>query len=267
MNIDYKTGIKVNLGFEKNPSRPVTSYSQLLRDAKCEEMHAHPRAQLLFAHQGIMKVVIAHQIWVVTPLQGIWIPGGVSHQVFFPKDVWVKCLFIDESVLTHTPLPQQTFAFDLTTFLKCLVGKLISYGNPAQSTSPQKRLVDVLLDELSMIKPSHTFLPTSDDPRIKQVTDTLITDLSRNYTLEECAKKACVSTRTLSRVFVKQLSMSFGEWKLRLKMIEAIRLLGEGQPVKSIAYDLGYESASSFIHAFKNIFGKTPTKYLNQSSG
>ena len=87
-------------------------------------------------------------------------------------------------------------------------------------------------------------------------------DLSSKHTIDYDADKTFVSPRTLSRLFNKELGMSFGDWKIRLKLMEAVKQLGEKKSVKEIAFNLGYENVSSFIVTFKKHFGKTPTNYL-----
>lgn len=43
-------------------------------------------------------------------------------------------------------------------------------------------------------------------------------------------------------------------------MLDAVRLLAEGQSVTGAALDTGYSSVSAFIAAFKQTFGVTPGK-------
>lgn len=74
-----------------------------------------------------------------------------------------------------------------------------------------------------------------------------------------------MSSRNLSRLFIKELGMNFSDWRIRLKLLEAIKRLGEQQSVKEIAFDLGYESSSSFIYMFKKYLGKTPSNYILKS--
>ncbi|AWW32074.1 hypothetical protein DN752_19110 [Echinicola strongylocentroti] len=141
---------------------------------------------------------------------------------------------------------------------------MVAFGNPSSSSPEQWRLAGVLLDEMALISPSVTFLPTSDDPRIKRVTDQIIHKPAANPSLEESAELVCVSPRTLSRLFSKYLGMGYGEWKTRSKMVEALKLLEEEVPIKTIAYQLGYENASSFIYAFRKQFGKSPGNYYHK---
>lgn len=260
MNIDYKTNVTINYGFEVNGLRSVTTYSEDIQNGKCANSHAHPRAQLISCNTGIMEVVTKNNIWIVNSLQSAWIDSNEEHQVYFPNNVKVITAFIDESKLSD--LPKGSFAFDTSIFLNSLLERLISFSNPNIFSPQQNRVIEVFLDELATLKPSKTFLPTSHDKRIKVVMDTLMNDLSSKHTIDYYANKSSVSPRTLSRLFNKELGMSFGDWKIRLKLMEAVKQLGEKKSVKEIAFDLGYENVSSFIATFKKHFGKTPTNYL-----
>lgn len=260
MNIDYKTNIKVDYGFEVNELRPITTYSEHIQNSKCANSHAHPRAQVISCNTGIMEVVTKDNIWIVNALQSVWIASNEEHQVYFPNNVKVDTAFIDKSKLSN--LPKDSFAFETSDFLKSLLKKIISFSNPNIFSLQQNRIIEVFLDELSNLQPSKTFLPTSQDKRIKTVLDALMNDLSNKHTIEYYASKSSVSPRTLSRLFNKELGMSFGDWKMRLKLMEAVKQLGDNKSIKEIAYDLGYENVSSFIATFKKHFGKTPTNYL-----
>lgn len=259
MNNDYKTNIKVNYGFEVDELRPITTYTEFVQNAKCADYHSHPRAQIISCDRGVMEVVTKENIWLVNPLQSVWIASYEEHQVYFPNNVKVISAFIDKSQLKN--LPKNSFAFDTTDFIKSILAKIILFSNPKRLTSKQNRIFKVFLDEIACLKPSSTYLPISHDDRVKKVTDALISNFSDKYTIDYYAGLSCVSSRTLSRLFVKELGMSFGDWKMRAKMLEAIKQLGEKKAVKDIAYELGYENVSSFIATFKKHFHTTPTSY------
>lgn len=259
MNNDYQTYLVVDLGFRINPSLPVVGYTETITDAICS-LHSHPRAQLLYATSGVMNVVVENQIWVVNPLQGLWIAGGVEHQVSFQKDVNLYSVFIDPSCTNN--LPSTSFSFDISVFLKQLMFKIISFEDHENVTHAQKRIMDVFLDELALIYPSSTFLPTSNHTKLKSIIDILINDIANKETIEYFADLSYMSSRTLSRLFIKELGMSFSDWRIRLKLLEAIKRLGEKQSIKEIAFDLGYETTSAFIFMFKKNLGKTPSNYI-----
>lgn len=259
MNTDYKTYLVVDYGFRINPLLPVAGYTEKITNAACVS-HSHPRAQVIYATSGVMNVVVSNQIWVVNPLQGLWIPGGVEHQVTFQKNVILYSIFIDPSAIDE--LPTSSFSFDISPFLKQLIFKIISFENREDITLPQKRIIKVLLDELKLIQPSSTFLPTSNHIKLKSIIDVLINDASNKETIEYFADLSHMSSRTLSRLFIKELGMSFSDWRTRLKLLEAIKRLGEKQSIKEIAFDLGYETSSAFIFMFKKNLGKTPSNYI-----
>ncbi|MGQ7945976.1 AraC family transcriptional regulator [Flavobacterium sp. WC2509] len=259
MNNEYQTYPIVDFGFLINPSLPVTGYTEMITGAICLS-HSHPRAQLIYATSGVMNVVVENQIWVVNPLQGLWIPSNVEHQVTFQKNVNLYSVFIDPSFTAD--LPKCSFSFDISVFLKQLLFKIISFDNTGSISLSERRIIDVFLDELTTILPSSTFLPTSNHVKLKKIILLLMQDISSKYTLDYYAELSSMSTRTLSRLFIKELGMNFSDWRTRLKLLEAIKRLGEKQSIKEIAYDLGYETTSAFIFMFKKNLGKTPSNYI-----
>lgn len=55
--------------------------------------------------------------------------------------------------------------------------------------------------------------------------------------------------------------MSLHEWRQRLKVMKAMTMLNQGKTIESIAFDLGYASASAFIYMFKRWMGFTPDQF------
>nr|WP_315242951.1 helix-turn-helix transcriptional regulator [uncultured Flavobacterium sp.] len=259
MNNDVRTYKVVDFGFQINPELPVVGYTEMVTDAVCIS-HSHPRAQLIYATSGVMNVVVNNQIWVVNPLQGLWIPGHTEHQVTFQKDVNLYSVYVDPSFMDG--LPKVSFSFDISVFLKQLVFKIISFGTDGNITSPKRRIIDVFLDELALIEPSATFLPTTNHERLQKVVQLLLNDVASKNTIEYYANISFMSSKTLSRLFIKELGMNFSDWRTRLKLLEAIKRLGEKQSIKEIALDLGYETASAFIFMFKKHLGTTPANYI-----
>lgn len=248
-----------NHGFVIDSTIPVIGYTEMVNNETCIS-HSHPRGQLIYATRGVMNVVVGNNIWVVNPLQGLWLPGGVEHQVTFQKDVNYYSVFIDPSAIEG--LPVNSFSFDIPIFLKQLVFKIITFGTEGNFTSPQRRIIEVFLDELALIVPSATFLPTTNNERLQKVVELLLNDVASKNTIDHYAEISFMSSRTLSRLFIKELGMNFSDWRTRLKLLEAIKRLGEKQSIKEIALDLGYETASAFIFMFKKHLGKTPSNYI-----
>ncbi len=77
--------------------------------------------------------------------------------------------------------------------------------------------------------------------------------------IEAIAKHAALSESTLKRHFKLMFGKSIYEYYLEKKMEHAKRLLlGKPMTVKEVAYRLGYEKTSNFIHIFKKFHACSP---------
>jgi len=265
MRVENQTIIDaVEYGFEVNPSKPVLSYCTHIFNGRCAAPHAHPRAQIIYASEGVTKVITPDHVWMVTPLQAIWVPGMITHEVWFLDHVDVRNVFLDPSVTGH--LPDTCFAFDVSPFFKELTLRIMQFDTTNDLTAAESRILQVLLDEVSALQPASLNLPVGKDPRINIITDTLIKNIGKELTLEEAAALACVSSRTLSRLFVAETGMTYRDWCIKLKLLEAIRRLGAGASIAEVAFDLGYESTSAFTYMFRKSLGKPPAAFVNRQS-
>lgn len=71
------------------------------------------------------------------------------------------------------------------------------------------------------------------------------------------------SSRTLSRVFLREAGMTFSEWVRRMRLSLALDRLKAGQSVTTVALDLGYASPSAFCAMFRKMLGSTPTRFTH----
>jgi AraC-like DNA-binding protein len=79
--------------------------------------------------------------------------------------------------------------------------------------------------------------------------------------VDDLARRHAVGRRTLERLFRNETGMSFGLWRQKARLSDAVRLLAEGRSVTDAALDTGYSSVSAFIAAFKRTFGCTPGQW------
>jgi AraC-like DNA-binding protein len=99
-----------------------------------------------------------------------------------------------------------------------------------------------------------------------RVAQALIDDPADPRDLETWAAWAAVSSRTLSRRFVTETGFSFTAWRQRARLLRSLEMLAAGQPVSTIALDLGYATASAFIGLFRRVFNETPAAYRQRLS-
>jgi len=78
----------------------------------------------------------------------------------------------------------------------------------------------------------------------------------------EWARRVAMSERSLSRLILRETGMTFGRWRQQFQIMFALERLADGESVKTVTFDLGYESTSAFIAMFKKALGMSPGKYL-----
>jgi len=135
--------------------------------------------------------------------------------------------------------------------------------NIAQSEQ-DKRLIQVLLDQLATRDTQHHFLPSSDNKYLATILAEVEESPLDITSLAQWAEKVHTTERTLARHCQSELGMSFTEWRLRVRYLYSMELLRSGQSVKEVALTLGYNQASPFIAMFKKYAGQTPEQYKNK---
>jgi AraC-like DNA-binding protein len=103
-------------------------------------------------------------------------------------------------------------------------------------------------------------LPMPRDERARSAASQMQDDPARPLTT--VARQAGASRRTLERLFLHDTAMPLGRWRRRARLISALRLLAEGVPVTRVASEVGYDTTSAFIAAFRRELGTTPGRYF-----
>ena len=73
-----------------------------------------------------------------------------------------------------------------------------------------------------------------------------------------------MTERTLARHCQRELGMSLGEWRQRLRYLQAVDRLEADMSVQDIAFDLGYATASAFIAMFQRVTGMAPEQFRRE---
>lgn len=261
-NNDLLTNLDtITLGHVIDPERPVLPYWKHIKNAMCSDSHSHPRGQFIFSSEGITKVVTSTGIYLIPSSQAFWCPPNHRHQLFFLGEVNITNLFIDPFWAKMLPSEQQVF--DVSSLVKELILKVIKIGTNYPSKGKERRLMEVVIDEISELTHSALALPWSEHPKLQAIMQIILNTPTNNNTIEQWADFSHVSTRTLSRIFKKELNMTFSQWRMQTRLFYALEKLHEGKSVTFIALELGYSTPSAFITAFKRSLGKSPLEYIS----
>ncbi|WP_245909890.1 helix-turn-helix domain-containing protein [Rhodobacter viridis] len=102
--------------------------------------------------------------------------------------------------------------------------------------------------------------------RIETVRNSIERNLHKSVTLEDAAEHAHVSPCYLSRLFHRQMEMTFIAC-VKLRRIERAKdlLSGSSLPIVNVALDLAYQDANYFCKAFKTEVGASPPEFRRAS--
>jgi AraC-like DNA-binding protein len=84
-----------------------------------------------------------------------------------------------------------------------------------------------------------------------------------NYDAKELARLCQLSIRQLQRDFRRCLGRSPQAWLNERRILAAQQMLLAGQPIKCVAFELGYKQCSHFCRQFKSISYMTPSEFVS----
>lgn len=227
--------------------------------------HAHRKGQLIYTLRGVIHCQIEAGIWIVPPQCALWIPGGLSHAARGFGEAEVYCLLIDPQAASA--LPAQGCTLAVSGLLHELISKAVSFPHLYEEDSAQGRLISTLLDELAQAPVEALHLPMPRDLRLRRLADSLLDDPADKATLGQWAVRIGMSERSMTRLLLQELGLSFGRWRRQLHVILSLQRLARGESVQRVALDLGYENASGFITMFRKTVGQPPARYLADRAG
>lgn len=225
--------------------------------------HSHARAQLIYAGAGVMKVETAAGTWVIPPRRALWVPAGVKHRVLMVNEVHMRTLYIDTK--QHPQLAQDCTVVEVSGLLRELIAALQQEPSDYPENSRGALLARLIIGELASLRMSPLHLPMPVDARLLRLCRAILDAPDNNATLDTLADQVGASARTLARLFRRETRMTFREWRQQARLVEALGLLAQGQPVARVAEQLGYTSPSAFSAMFQRSLGCEPRRYFESS--
>jgi len=214
--------------------------------------HAHDRHELVWARGGTMTTRAGDLLFTVPPGRGLWLPAGLEHAGRITAEaVLHDALFAPD----RTPV-----AFDGPTIIEMtpvLTALLTHLEREDLDGDARSRAEAVVFDVLRPAAQQFT-LRLPGDARIDPIARALVADPADPRSLDDWARQAGLSERTVTRVFRRTTGLSFVQWRQVLRVHHALRLLSTGCDVGETSETLGYAQPSTFIAAFRRVMGTTP---------
>jgi AraC-like DNA-binding protein len=221
---------------------------------------AHDRHQLILVTAGAVRVQNNFGIWCVPAGCAAWIPAGVRHAVEGQAAARARTLYIWRSPARAL---RTCSVLGVSPLLHSLIDHVFRLGTLRADGAASKRLAGVLLDQIGAQDELPLFVPPLRSPLAQRAAAAWQADPADTPRLVDLAGELRVSVRTLERAFVDDVAMTIGDYRRRTRLIHAIGLLAAGAAVKDVALEVGYETASAFVTAYKKCVGATPGNTKN----
>jgi AraC-like DNA-binding protein len=237
----------------------IRSLAVSYRHGHALEEHCHPWAQLIYAASGVMQVATPGAAWIVPSTRALWVPPGVPHAIAMRGRVAMRTLYL--SPARALGLPRECRALEVAPLLRELVLHVVALGMLDCASDAHERLAGLLVDLLAASETAPLSLPLPRDARARALADRMLAEPGAAATLAELSRGTGASLRTLQRLFPAETGLSLEAWRIRTRMQHGVVRLAAGASVTDAALEVGYQSPSAFIAAFKQAFGVTPARY------
>lgn len=228
-----------------------------------ETSHVHEQfGQIMYVVRGAATIETDQGCWVLPPQRALWIPAGVRHSLSHARPISLRAVYVRRD-RPGVPCWTHCQVIHVAALLRELIlAMMVAPWDYLRDSHPD-RIGKVLLDSLASAEQEALDLRSPTDPRAMRAALIARSDSGHALPLGEIAHRAGASERTLNRLFLAETGMGFGAWRRSLRLMHALESLAHGEPVASVATAIGYENSSSFIAAFKSVFGTTPAKYFS----
>ncbi|TWX70958.1 helix-turn-helix transcriptional regulator [Colwellia demingiae] len=253
---------EANLLISERTDFQVTAKVEQMAKGYIDKWHQHPWHQIAFPFEGILQTKVADSQFVIPHSGMLFIPANTRHESFVVTDTKFIGIYLNPQF--HDQFPLKAKAISVTPFLRELVLYINNcVSNSIASEEELSKLVAVLIDQISSGESYKMKLLLPSDRRLMIIFNALMADPQLDTKLSDWATQVGASERTLSRLFTKELGMTFPLWRQHLRLVSSLNLLETTISVQEVAFKVGYNADSSFIFAFKKLFQQTPQQYRN----
>ena len=222
--------------------------------------HSHGWHQLIYASAGLLTVWTERGSWIVPPLWAVWVPAGVEHSIRFTGESALRTLYLEPAWAGG--LAPGCRAVTIPPLLRELILEAVRIGMLDRREPVEAALATLILDALGGSRPPPFDLPQPSSPKLRLAAERIAAGDGR--ATAALARSVGMGKRTFERRFMAETGMSPALWRRHALLLGAVERLAAGVPVKAVAADAGYATASAFVAAFRKRFGVTPSRYFER---
>ena len=236
--------------------RPVVGYAKDYPAGLFADKHSHPKAQLIYAVSGVMHVETETTSYIIPPSTALLMPADLEHAIYMDGTVAMRALFLERSAAKG--IGDQCRGITVSLLLRELIMAACFEPLEWDVSGRGQHIVALALDEIQRSSVLSLELPLPTESRLRRVIDALRAQPNNDNSLEEWARIANTSKRTLARLFRQETGLSFRQWRQQARLTAAMSVLSIGASPARAAAVAGFDSQPAFGAAFRKFFGITP---------
>lgn len=246
--------------FRDDVPRPVVALGSDYPDGYRVAPHAHRHGQLLYGSTGVVVATTAEGTWMMPPQRGMWIPPGVVHEVRMLGAVRTRSLYLAPEAIDG--MPGRCQVVGITALMESLIAEAIALPAEYDLEGRAGALMALIRHEIRALPALPLSLPLPADARLAARCRRFLARPTPHETIDAWAADLGLSRRTFTRRFRRETGQSFVAWRQQACLMAALPRLAAGDPVTTIALDLGYDNPAAFTTMFKRVLGASPRGYV-----
>lgn len=221
--------------------------------------HQHRRGQFLYAASGVVAVSTPGGAWVAPPERGVWIPSGTPHAVRMVGAVQTRSVLIDPSACPT--LARSCRVVGVSPLLRQLLVAAAAMPVDYDEDGRDGLVMKLLVAEIDQAPVNPIVVPFPRHAGLAARCHAFLEQPRATASIDQWADALAMNRRRFTRLFRRETGMSFAEWRQQACLSAALPRLAAGEPITTIALDLGYEGPANFSTMFKRALGVSPSRY------
>ncbi|GGF50734.1 AraC family transcriptional regulator [Azorhizobium oxalatiphilum] len=256
-NVEGRGSLKTQVhNSEEETGAPVVTLRRTILRAGRTGWHAHQRTQLLYATEGLMVVSTEDGTWMVPTGFAMVISPSTRHDAACEGRLGLCTAYIDPTAIQGMADAPPCRMVRVSALLDAALRALAEDSDSAYDADGRTGLLTrVVISELERAESIQFVLPMPRDHRLRRICSLLMEEPSLSADIDDWAAAAGLSRRTMTRKFKDETSLSFGEWRRRLRAARAMMQSSSGIPIHKVLDVVGYKT----VHGLRGMLKRHVT--------
>ncbi|WP_228098826.1 AraC family transcriptional regulator [Pedobacter sp. MC2016-24] len=227
--------------------------------------HKHIKGQLTYVEGGVIFLYANDKSYFIPGRHYLWMPAGIEHHLQHRyRAAIVRNIYFNTDSEADNPFFDHIGIYPVNNLLLEMIKFSENWNGDIYPGTKEFDFLNTLKNILPVISkhPLPIVVPTTENQRLRPVLLYIHQHLGDNLTLESVGAANGFTERTLSRIFLASLDVSFFQYLKLVRMTKAMeKLLESDLTISEIAYETGYDSISSFSNTFFKMIGQRPSAF------